>query len=86
MLAVAELGAELAPDLNQLDAIWERAGGRRKDLPQYASPSVRWQAAARLAQSGHLDGGLWALVEELREIAPNNSAVRELISLLRTKE
>ena len=73
---VADLGADLAPD--ELDDIWERAGGKRKDLYTGGTPTSRWQAAAKFAQHGKLNGGLQALVHELEKTHPYNPELREL--------
>ncbi|MCX7094699.1 MAG: hypothetical protein NTY50_14800 [Methylobacter sp.] len=75
---VAELGADLAPD--ELDEIWERAGGKRKDLKAEGTPASRWQAAANLAQNGKLEGGLGSLANELKNTFPHN---RDLIEVMR---
>lgn len=77
---LAEIGADLAPD--RLDDIWERIGGRRKDLPGNGTPASRWQAAAKLASSGKLGGGLFVLVQELCDDFPHNHELKELSVLL----
>jgi len=73
---VAELGSDLAPE--ELDDIWERAGGNRKDLKTGGTPSTRWQSAAKFAQSGKLKNGLLALVNELEKSYPHNRDLKEL--------
>jgi len=77
---VAELGGDLAPD--ELDSIWERAGGKRKDLDTGGSAARRWQVASNLAKSGKLKGGLLALVNELKNTHPHNSDLKELMSFI----
>ena len=77
---VAELGAELAPD--KLEYIWERAGGKRKQLRQGGSPSTQWQEAANLASQGTLEKGLLALVRELKKDFQHNKDLGELEKLL----
>lgn len=77
---VAELGADLAPD--ELGDIWERAGGKRKDLKTGSSPASQWQEAAKFAQQGKLKGGLHALVSELKDTCPYNSDLRELVEII----
>lgn len=77
---VAELGADLAP--SELDDIWERAGGKRKDLVIGNTPASRWQAASNLAKSGKLKGGLLALVNELKNTHPHNSDLKELAHII----
>ncbi len=77
---VAELGADLAPE--ELDSIWERAGGKRKDLKDGGTPSARWQEAATLAHKGTLKDGLGGLAQELERIRPYNPDLQELRRLL----
>jgi GTPase-associated protein 1, N-terminal domain type 1 len=73
---VAELGADLAND--QLEDIWERAGGKRKHLKSQGAPDVRWRDAATMAYGGKLEGGLLALVNALKVDSPYNKDLREL--------
>ncbi|WNV06453.1 effector-associated domain EAD1-containing protein [Candidatus Methylospira mobilis] len=77
---IAELGAELAPD--ELDFIWERAGGKHQQLPTGGTPSSRWQDAARLAHQGTLKNGLPALIRELKAERPHNIDLNELEQLI----
>ena len=77
---VAELGADLAPD--ELDDIWERAGGKRKDLNTGGTPASRWQSAATSAQQGKLKDGLLAIVDELEKSRPHNSDLKELARII----
>jgi hypothetical protein len=77
---VAELGADLAPE--QLEYLWEHAGGERKRLRTYGTPEARWQEAATLARNGSLPGGLTALVQELRDRFPHNPDLQELSEML----
>jgi len=77
---VAELGADLAP--YELDDIWERAGGKRKDLNIGSTPASRWQAASNLAKSGKLKGGLLAIVNELENTHPHNPDLKELAHII----
>jgi hypothetical protein len=80
MHRVAELGANLAPD--RLDDIWERAGGERKHLNSSGSPDIRWREAATMASKGALEGGLLALVRELKKDLPYNNDLQELEKFL----
>ncbi|WP_194269994.1 effector-associated domain EAD1-containing protein [Candidatus Methylospira mobilis] len=80
MRRIAELGAELAPD--ELDFIWERAGGKHQQLPTGGTPSSRWQDAARLAHQGTLKNGLPALIRELKAERPHNKDLNELEQLI----
>jgi len=77
---VAELGADLAPD--ELGDIWERAGGKRKDLKTGGSPASQWQEAAKLAQQGKLKGEVLALVRQLRDAYPHNPDLIELVEII----
>lgn len=77
---VGELGANLAP--SGLDYIWERAGGKRKDLPINETQANRWHTAAQLAHQGKLKRGLLALVDELEETNPYNSALKEVAGII----
>ncbi|MHB1117794.1 GAP1-N1 domain-containing protein [Sideroxydans sp.] len=77
---VAELGGDLAP--GELDDIWERAGGKRKDLITEGTPASRWQAASNLAKRGKLKGGMLALVRELENSHPYNPDLKELANVL----
>lgn len=83
VLRVAELGADLAPD--ELDYIWERAGGKRKDLLSGGTPTSRWQTAANSAQCGKLKGGLPALVNEMENSHPHNQDLKELANIFSKK-
>lgn len=78
---VAELGSDLAPD--ELDDMWVRAGGKRKDLITGGTPASRWQSASNLAKNGKLNGGLLALVRELEHSLPYNQELRELKNFFR---
>jgi hypothetical protein len=77
---VAELGAEYAPD--ELDALWDRAGGKRKDLPFGRTPELRWREAARVAAEGAIKNGLTALVDQLCIKLPHNPELQEVAKLL----
>lgn len=77
---VAELGGDLAPE--DLDEIWERAGGKRKDLETGGTPAIRWQLAANSAQCGKLKNGLLALVSELEKSYPHNLDLKELARII----
>lgn len=81
---VAELGGNLAP--GELDDIWERAGGKRKDLNTGGTPASRWQAASNLAKSGKLKGGLLALVNVLENTHPHNPDLKELVQIITTEQ
>lgn len=81
---VAELGGDLAP--SELDDIWERAGGKRKDLNTRGTPASRWQSAATLAHSGKLKGGLLVLVNELEVTHPHNSDLKELARIISAEQ
>ncbi|VAX05056.1 hypothetical protein MNBD_ALPHA03-1211 [hydrothermal vent metagenome] len=78
---LGELGAELAHD--QLDGIWERAGGQIKDLKgDCVRPSERWFDAVNQASNGKIEGGMNALFDELAREFPNNSDLGELRRLV----
>ncbi|WP_427551895.1 effector-associated domain EAD1-containing protein (plasmid) [Methylomonas sp. MS20] len=77
---VADLGGDLAPE--ELDDIWERAGGKRKDLKTGVTPAIRWQSAAKLAENGKLKNGLLALVNELQNTHPHNPELKELAGII----
>ncbi len=80
VVRVAELGGDLAPE--ELDDIWERAGGKRKDLKTGDTPAIRWKSAAKSAQNGKLKNGLLALVKELEKTHPYNPDLKELGGIL----
>jgi hypothetical protein len=80
VVRVAELGGDLAPE--ELDDIWDRAGGKRKDLKTGGTPAIRWQSAAQFAQSGKLKNGLLALVNELEKSYPHNLDLKELARII----
>jgi hypothetical protein len=73
---VAELGGDLAAD--RLDDVWQRAGGKKKQLLSQGTAAQRWNEAARSAAQGGLNGGLRALVDVLADDLPYNSDLREL--------
>jgi len=78
---LGELGAELAHD--QLDEIWERAGGKTKDLKGgHGRPSDRWADAVNQADRGKIEGGINALLEELIREFPNNVDLNELKEMM----
>jgi hypothetical protein len=77
---LAELGADLAPD--ELEDIWERAGGKRKHLPIGGTPANRWQTAATMANQGSLKNELLDLVRELKGNFPHNQDLFELDTLI----
>ncbi|MDD5277337.1 MAG: hypothetical protein PHR16_14810 [Methylovulum sp.] len=80
ILGVAELGADLAP--YDLVSIWERAGGKQKQLKIEGSPAQQWQEAAKLAYQGGLQEGLLGLVKELKEKLPNNPQLHEIEKII----
>lgn len=77
---VAELGQDIA--LEELDSIWELAGGKRKDLKNYDNYAERWQYAANLAHKGGLKKGLLGLVAELKIKRPYNEQLEQVELLL----
>lgn len=77
---VAELGANLAPD--QLEDLWVRAGGKRKQLKNAGTPDVQWREAVRLAENGAIDGGLIEIVREMLNDMPHNPELKDLKRLL----
>ena len=78
---LGELGAELAHD--QLDGIWELAGGKTKDLKGgHGRPSDRWADAVNQAGRGKIEGGINALLEELIREFPNNVDLNELKEMM----
>jgi len=78
---LAELGSELAHD--QLDGIWERAGGKLQDLKsEHARPHERWADAVKQASTGKIEGGMNALLEELIREFPNSHDLGELRELI----
>ncbi|MDV6344771.1 hypothetical protein [Nitrosomonas sp. Is37] len=79
VLAIADLGANLAPD--RLDYLWERAGGNRKDLKAEGAHSSRWLEAVKMAENGKIKKGACAIVEELKKEYPNHSDLIKLSSI-----
>jgi len=78
---LGELGAELAHD--QLDVIWERIGGKVKDLKgENGRPSDRWVDAVNQANNGKIKGGMNALLEELTREFPHSYDLDELRKLM----
>lgn len=76
---VADIGSDLAPE--SLDEIWERAGGRRKELESKGTAYSRWQNAARVAANGG-KCSLADLIQVLRNDYPNNQQLREIEDVL----
>lgn len=77
--SVADIGSELAPD--SLDEVWERAGGKRKDLESKGTVFSRWQHAARVAANGG-KCSLSDLIGVLKKDYPNNPQLREMEEVL----
>lgn len=77
---IADLGSELAPD--GLDDLWERSGGKRKQLSAGRSPAVRWREATALAHQGVLPGGLASLLNALRQDFPYNSELARVADIV----
>ncbi len=77
---VADIGSDLAPDY--LDEVWERAGGKRKELEGKGTAHSRWQNAARLAANGGRCT-LADLIRALEKDYPNNAQLREIEQVLR---
>jgi hypothetical protein len=75
---VAQIGARLMADDEQLETLWRRIGGKRESLPSSKTPAVRWREAARLAAQGAIAGGLSALVAELQDEFEHNAELKTL--------
>lgn len=77
---VTDIGSDLAPD--GLDEIWERAGGKKKELEIKGTAYSRWHHAVRLAANG----GTCSLADIVRVLKceyPNNSYLNEIVTVLR---
>lgn len=75
---VADLGAELVPNCDELADIWERAGGEKKRLGSYYSASSCWYEAVKHAEKGAISEGILGLVKELHERFPHNQRLKDL--------
>ncbi|SMF94385.1 hypothetical protein SAMN02949497_1698 [Methylomagnum ishizawai] len=73
---VANLGADIAPD--SLEDIWERAGGKRKQLKEGGTPATRWREAANMASQAALKDGLLDLLRVLEEERPHNEEIQKV--------
>ncbi|SJZ51395.1 hypothetical protein SAMN02745119_00846 [Trichlorobacter thiogenes] len=76
---VADIGSELAPE--SLDEVWERAGGKRKELESKGTAFSRWHNAARVAANGG-KCSLADLIRVLRNDYPRNPQLREIEEVL----
>lgn len=78
---VAELGADIAP--HQALDYWDRVGGERKWISHTTRPDTQWRDVANRARHGGNQGGLAALIHELRRDYPNNDTLHELSRILK---
>lgn len=78
---VAQAGAELVPDGPY--TVWMGAAGDPSLLRAQGNGAQQWREATQLAAAGALEGGLVALVLELRERFRHNEQVKQLRELLR---
>jgi len=78
---VTDIGSDLAPD--GLDEIWERAGGKKKELEIKGTAYSRWHHAVRLAANGG-KCSLADIIRELKRDYPNNSHLHEIETVLRS--
>jgi hypothetical protein len=77
---IADIGSELSPD--GLDEIWERAGGKRRDLESKGTARMRWQNATRFAANG-AKCSLADLIRELQRDFPMNIQLNDVEEVLR---
>jgi len=81
--AFQEVASDLYEKGPQESDLWERAGGRNRNLPEGPDGAARWRAAIRLIKDGAgPSGGLASLVEAMLEDFPHNPKLLHLQQLL----
>ena len=81
--ALLEVAIELYGGGPMDNHLWERAGGKKKDLPDGRDGEERWRAALQAVDRGvSLDGGLRALVDVMLEDFPANEKLQGLRKLI----
>ena len=65
-------------DSEELELLWEEAGGKLKDLSSRGSLGKQWTKAIKKAKKGNIEGGVLTLVVIMLERYPNNTELEEL--------
>ena len=65
-------------DSEELELLWEEAGGKLKDLSSNGSLGKQWTKAIKKAKKGNIEGGVLTLIDIMLERYPNNTELNEL--------
>lgn len=65
-------------DSEELELLWEEAGGKLKDLSSKGSLGKKWTKAIKKAKKGNIEGGVLTLIDIMLERYPNNTELNEL--------
>lgn len=73
--------AEFYPDVAQVRALWERAGGRVGDIENNPRPRDLWQRVLRISTQGAVVSPI-ALLDEVHADYPDNGVINEHLAIL----
>ena len=65
-------------DSEELELLWEEAGGKLKDLNSKGSLGKQWTKAIKKAKKGNIEGGVLTLIDIMLERYPHNTELNEL--------
>lgn len=62
----------------ELELLWEKAGGKLKDLSSNGNLGEQWTKAIKKAKKGNIEGGVLTLIDIMLERYPHNTELNEL--------
>ncbi|PKG63827.1 hypothetical protein CXF56_10820, partial [Psychrobacter sp. Choline-02u-13] len=62
----------------ELEFLWEKAGGKLKDLNSNGNLGKQWTKAIKKAKKGNIEGGVLTLIDIMLERYPYNTELNEL--------
>ncbi|MDA5133628.1 GAP1-N1 domain-containing protein [Psychrobacter sp. ANT_H3] len=62
----------------ELELLWEKAGGKLKDLNSNGNLGKQWTKAIKKAKKGNIEGGVLTLIDIMLERYPHNTELNEL--------
>ncbi|WP_201512600.1 GAP1-N1 domain-containing protein [Psychrobacter alimentarius] len=65
-------------DSEELELLWEQAGGKLKDLNSKGNLEKQWTKAIKKAKKGNIEGGVLTLIDIMLEKYPHNNELNEL--------